>query len=117
MAKDQQRICMSVNNQISEKNLHNEKSANTEHLCLRLQPQQKKLINAASKILNMDTTKFILQATMARAENVLARNTSITMDADEFVAFDLALSLANQKITSRQTECLTNLIQTQRPWE
>ena len=97
--------------------LQHEKGASTERLNIRIEPQQKKLIELACKITNLDKSKFIIQSSLARAEKIINSNTTIYLNEEEFSQFNQALQLSNQNVTERHKKCLKKLLQKPRPWE
>ena len=97
--------------------LQHEKGASTERLNIRIEPQQKKLIELACKIAGLDKSKFIIQSSMEQAEKIINSNTSIYLKEDEFEQFNQALEISNNNVTERNKACLKKLLNKPRPWE
>ena len=58
---------------------------------LRARPEQRDLIDHAARLLGKTRSDFMLEVACERAKTVLADQTSFTLDADSFRAFNALL--------------------------
>lgn len=66
-------------------------STKSERLDLRVDPDQKRLLEDAAAATNRTVTAFVLQSASIAAQDVLADRTSFSLPADAWEAFAAAL--------------------------
>lgn len=63
-----------------------------ERLQVRVDPEEKRVLEQAAEIAHLNLSAFILQSAHMRAEELLAERTTISLGAEAAAAFDAALS-------------------------
>ena len=67
------------------------RTARTEKLDLRLTPVAKRTLQAAASVYRRSVSEFVLESTLARAEETLADRRTFGLNADQWQAFITAL--------------------------
>lgn len=87
-------------------------SKNRDTINIRIQPEQRELIDRAASILGKNRTEFILEVACQEAESVIADNTFFALDEEKYEQFVEILNSPPKAI-----ETVTKLLMAKSPWE
>jgi len=83
-----------------------------ETLNIRIQPEERRLIDRAAKVRGKNRTDFMLDAARAAAEEALLDQAIITASPQAYAAF-----LARLDMPAQPNEALRKTLQTRAPWD
>lgn len=89
-----------------------EKAKRSEVVNMRIEPNQLDLIDTAASICGKSRSAFMLDAAYRAAEEALLDRRVFCLNDEQWEAFNKALDTP-----PRKNETLTQLLQTQAPWE
>ncbi len=88
-----------------------QKTSKEETIKLRINAQQKALIDRAAQIAGITRSAFVLNAALSDAEETIKDRTTFYLSDSEWVAFNEALDSPPQK-----NELITKLLNANTPW-